>query len=271
MEWFVEQLKAHGTNIGLRLIAAIIVFGVGFKIVNIIVKRMKNGGGKNLSKIDPSAAGFIASFLSIALKTVILVSVIAILGVPMSSVVALVASAGVAVGLAVQGALSNFVGGLMLLFFKPFSVGDYVEVEGVGGTVRLITVIYTVLVTPDNKVITLPNGSLTNSIVTNYSAEKLRRVDVSISAGYECDMERVKAVMMDIAENCDMVLKDPKPMAIVMNYAESSIDYSLRVWCENSNYWNVRFYLLDRINSRFKEEDINIPYPQVDVHIKNEK
>lgn len=271
MEWLIEQLKTHGTNIGLRLIAAVIVFGVGFKIVNIIVKKMKNRSGKRFSKIDPSVAGFIASFLSIALKTVILVSVIAILGVPMSSVVALVASAGVAVGLAVQGALSNFVGGLMILLFKPFSVGDYVEVEGVGGTVRLITVIYTVLLTPDNKVITLPNGSLTNSIVTNYSAEKLRRVDVGISAGYECDIEKVKSVLLEVAEGCDMVLREPKPMAVVLNYAESSIDYSLRVWCETGNYWNVKFYMLDKVNSRFKEENINIPYPQVDVHIKKEQ
>ncbi|MBQ3229976.1 MAG: mechanosensitive ion channel [Clostridia bacterium] len=271
MEWIIEQLKVHGTNIGFRLVAAIIVFAVGFKIVNIIVKKMKKGSGKRFSKIDPSAAGFIASFLSIALKTVIIVSVVAILGVPMSSVVALVASAGVAVGLAVQGALSNFVGGLMILLFKPFSVGDYVEAEGVGGTVRAVTVIYTVLVTPDNKVITLPNGSLTNSIVTNYSTESQRRVDVNVSAGYECDIAKVKALMLDIAKDCDMVLSDPAPMAIVLDYSESAISYSLRVWCENSKYWDVRFYLLDRINSRFKEEGINIPYPQVDVHIKKEQ
>lgn len=271
MEWLIERLKEYGTNIGLRLIAAIIVFAVGFKLANIIVKKMKSGSGKKFSKVDPSAAGFIASFISIALKTVIIVSVIAILGVPMSSVVALLASAGVAIGLAVQGALSNFVGGLMILFFKPFSVGDYVEAEGVSGTVRLITVIYTVLVTPDNKVITLPNGSLTNSIVTNYSAEKLRRVDIKISVGYECDTEKVKSVLLDIAENCDMALKEPKPMVIILDYADSSVDYALRVWCENENYWNVRFYLLDRINSRFREEDINIPYPQVDVHIKKEQ
>ncbi len=268
MDWLIEQAKTLGMTVGIRLLSAIIVFVVGFKIVNIIVKRIKSG--KAPKNIDPSAASFIGSFISIALKVVIIVSVIAILGVPMSSVVALVASAGVAIGLAVQGALSNLVGGLMILLFRPFRLGDYIETIDASGTVREITVFYTVLLTPDNKVITVPNGGLTNSVVTNYSTEKTRRVDIEIFADYNNNTDNVKATLLGVAETCDKILDKPETTAVILDCGDKGIQYSLRVWCKTNDYWDVRFALVEGVRNAFKDANIDIPVPQMDVRIKRD-
>lgn len=269
MEKILNDLTAMIVPLAKDLVLALLVFFIGFKVVNIISKRIRSG--KILKNIDPSAASFIASFLSISLKIIIVVTIVAILGVPMSSVVALVASAGVAIGLAVQGALSNLVGGIMILFFRPFRVGDYVDAQGASGTVRDISVFYTVLETPDNKVITVPNGGLTNSVITNYSVKETRRVDVVFSANYKHDSDEVKAIMLSVANSCEKALKDPAPAAIMSECADSAITYTLRVWTSNADYWDVREALVSGVRKAFKEANIEIPYPQVDVHIKNEK
>lgn len=267
-EWLLGELKALAMSLGIRLVSAILVFVIGFKVVNVIVKRIKSG--KAPKNIDLSAASFIGSFISIALKVVIIVSVIAIMGVPMSSVVALVASAGVAVGLAVQGALSNLVGGIMILLFRPFKVGDYVQTVDAAGTVREITVFYTILTTPDNKVITVPNGGLTNSVVTNYSSEPLRRVDVELFADYKNDTELVKKTLLKVGENCPKTLDDPERMAVILDCGDKGIQYSLRVWCKNEDFWDVKFALIEAIRNAFKDAEIDIPVPQLDVRIKND-
>ncbi len=268
MENLINSLVSLSVSFAKDIIVALVVFFLGMKIANIIVKKFKRS--KVYEGMDKSVSTFIASFVSIALKTVVIVSVIAILGIPMSSVVALVASAGVAVGLAVQGALSNLVGGIMILFFKPFKVGDYIEAEGVGGTVHEISVLYTKLLTPDNRAITLPNGNLTNSIVTNYSSENLRRVDVEIFADYDNDIEQVKATMLSVAAKCPKALKDPEYAAVVLDCADSGIKYALRVWCDNADYWEVKFALTEGVRNAFKDSNINIPYNQLDVHIKKD-
>ena len=269
MQQILNDLTALIVPVAHDLIAAILVFLIGFKIVNVISKRIRNG--KILKNIDPSAASFIASFLSIALKIIIIVTVIAILGVPMSSVIALVASAGVAIGLAVQGALSNLVGGIMILFFRPFRVGDYIDAENASGTVSDISVFYTVLSTPDNKVITVPNGTLTNSVITNYSVKDTRRLDIVFAVDYKHNADEVKAIMLSVANAYDKLHKDPQPVALMSECADSSIKYTLRVWCSNDDYWTVKEFLLCEVRKAFKNSDIEIPYPQVDVHIKNEK
>lgn len=269
MEQILKDLTAMIVPLAKDLLVAILVFFIGFKVINVISKRIKKG--KILKSIDPSAASFIANFLSISLKIIILVTVIAILGVPMSSVIALVASAGVAIGLAVQGALSNLVGGIMILFFRPFRVGDYIDAENTSGTVRDISVFYTVLVTPDNKVITVPNGTLTNSVITNYSVEETRRIDVVFTADYKHDSDEVKATMLEVATACEMVLKDPQPVSIMSECGDNGITYTLRVWSKNADYWTVREELVSGVQKAFKTANIEIPYPQVDIHIKNEK
>lgn len=269
MEQILKDLTAMIVPLAKDLVVALLVFFIGFKIVNVISKRIRSG--KMLKNIDASAASFIASFLSISLKIIIIVTIVAILGVPMSSVVALVASAGVAIGLAVQGALSNLVGGLMILFFRPFRVGDYIDAQNASGTVHDISVFYTVLVTPDNKVITVPNGGLTNSVITNYSVKEIRRIDVVFSADYKHDSDEVKSIMLSVAESCSKALKDPAPAAIMSDCAESGINYTLRVWSNNADYWDVREELVSGVRKAFKDANIEIPYPQVDVHIKNEE
>ena len=268
MEEILKDLISWSVGIAKNLLIAIIVLVIGMKIANVIVKKMKHS--KALEKMDKSVSSFIASFTSIALKTIVIVSVISIMGIPMSSIVALVASAGVAVGLAVQGALSNFVGGLMILFFKPFEVGDYIEAEGVGGSVQGISVLYTVLLTPDNRSITLPNGNLTNSIITNYSSEDLRRVDVEFFADYENDIELVKSTMIKVAADCPKALKDPAAAAVTLDCADKGIKYAIRVWCNNADYWEVKFALTEGIRNAFKDSQITIPYNQMDIHIKQD-
>ncbi len=267
MNQILNELTALVVPMAKNLVLAILVFVIGFKIVSIISKRIKSG--KTFKNVDESTAGFIASFISISLKIVVVVSVIAILGVPMSSVVALIASAGVAIGLAVQGALSNLVGGLMILLFRPFRSGDYIEAQGASGTVREISVFYTVLVTPDNKVITVPNGGLTNSVITNYSSEELRRVDVEFTADYEADSDSVKKTMLEVANSCAKALKDPEAAAVMLDCGENGIKYVLRVWCESGNYWNVREELVKGVRNAFKNANIVIPYPQLNVRIQN--
>ncbi len=269
MNQILNDLSAQVVPLAKSLVAAIIVFIVGFKLVNFAIKKIKKG--KLFKNMDASVSGFICSFISVALKIIVVISVISILGVPMTSVITLVASAGVAVGLAVQGALSNLVGGMMILLFKPFRSGDYIESQSVSGTVREISVFYTVLVTPDNKVITVPNGGLTNAIVTNYSAEELRRVDVEFSADYNNDTTAVKTAMLEVASKCDKVLSEPKAVAIITNCGDNGIQYSLRVWCKGCDYWDVRFALIEGVRNKFKDNDINIPYPQLDVRIKGDK
>ena len=268
MEQILKDLTALIVPVAKDLLAAVLVFFIGFKVVNSISKRIRSG--RILKNVDPSAASFIASFLSIALKIIIIVTIVAILGVPMSSVVALVASAGVAIGLAVQGALSNLVGGIMILFFRPFRVGDYIDAENASGTVRDISVFYTVLATPDNKVITVPNGTLTNSVITNYSVEENRRIDIAFSADYKHDSDEVKATMLAVASACQKVLKDPAPAAIMSECGDNGITYTLRIWCKNADYWTVREELVSGVRKAFRTANIEIPYPQVDVHIKNE-
>ncbi len=249
-----------------NLVVAILVFVIGMKVTTVIVKKIKRS--KGFEKLDKSVASFVGSFVSVALKTLVIVSVIAILGIPMSSVIALVASAGVAIGLAVQGALANLVGGIMILFFKPFKAGDYIEAEGVSGTVTEISVLYTKLLSPDNRAITLPNGTLTNSIITNYSSEDLRRVDVEFFADYDNDIELVKNTMLKVASDCPKAVKNPEFAAVTLECADRGIKYALRVWCNSDDYWEVKFCLTEGVRNAFKDAEISIPYNQMDVHIK---
>ncbi len=261
----LDQLSSHAMTLGFRLLASAFILFIGFKLVNILIKKIKNMSV--FERLDASSSSFMFSFISIGLKIIVIVTIVNILGVPMSSVVALVASAGVAIGLAVQGALSNLVGGMMILLFKPFVVGDYIEAQGVSGTVKGISVFYTVLQTFDNKITTLPNGNLTNSIVTNFSSEELRRVDIDITADYNSDVSLVKKVLLREASLCESTLAEPAAVAVVTGYGEDGINYTLRVWCKTENYWTLKSDLLDRIRAAFKKENIEIPYHQMEVRI----
>lgn len=264
-----DKLVDFVTATGSKLVWAIIVLIVGLKLIKWLIKRMEKS--KLLQKFDDSLQSFVRSFVHITLDVLLIVNVAVILGIPMTSFVTLIASAGVAIGLALQGALGNFAGGMMILIFKPFRVGDFIETDKYSGNVKEITVFYTMLLTLDNKLITLPNGNLTNAAVTNYTAEPLRRVDFPCRVAHSSDIDLVKKVLMDIAAKNDLIKTDPAPQAVLIKYNDSSLDYELRVWCDTQDHWTVRCELAEQIKKTFDENKIEIPFPQVDVHIDNQR
>lgn len=269
MEQFLSQLWATlaelATTVGLKAIYAILILIIGLKIVKVIIKKLRK---KALSHIDESVGKFLISALSLVLNVVVLVTAAMIIGVPATSFVALLGSAGLAVGLALQGSLSNLAGSIMLLIFKPFKVGDYVEVSGVAGVVEEINLFYTVLNTVDNKHITVPNGAASNAVIIDYSTQNMRRVDLEFGVAYGTDVDKFKAVMMKVAESHALVLKDPAPVAYLLRHDDSALTFVLRSWCATGDYWTVYFDLIEQVHKAINAEGIEIPFPQVDVHMK---
>ena len=267
MEDFVKFITELGTTVGLKIVLGLAILIIGLKvskwIISVVSKR------KGFLKVDPGVQSFIRSFLKVILYALVIASACITWGIPSTSFMTIFASAGVAIGLALQGALSNFAGGLMILFFKPFKIGDYIESGSVAGTVTDITIIYTILVTVDNKTITVPNGSLTSSNIINYSAKDTRRVDLTVSADYNDDIDKVKKVLMDVAVSHEKVLKDPAPFIRLKNHASSSLDYTFRVWCSSADYWEVYFDMTEGIKKAFDENGITIPYKHVDITMLN--
>lgn len=262
---FLNDLLITGKNIGLKLLYAFVVFLIGRIVIKWVTKLMKKS--KFSQKHDATVVHFLQNFVSIALHVVLVVSIIGILGVPLASVVTVIASAGVAIGLALQGALSNVAGGIMILLFRPFRLGDFVDTAGHSGTVTDIGIFYTVLTTGDNKVVTIPNGTIMGDSVVNYSMKDTRRVDFVFNVAYGTDVEKVKSILLAEAEKHKLVLKDPAPFCRLSKQSESSIDFTMRVWAESKNYWQVNFDILEAVTKRFAEEGIEIPFNQLDVHI----
>ena len=270
MNWetILNYLIQLATTWGIKLLGAIVVLVVALKLISVIKKFIKKSS--KLDKVDPGVRSFLGSFVSIALYALLVIVIAGMIGIPATSFITILASCGVAVGLALQGSLSNFAGGLMILIFKPFQVGDYIETCGESGTVAEISVVYTVILTIDNKRITLPNGTLTNSVIKNYTAENLRRVDLNIDTSYNNDIEQVKAVITKLAEEHPLALAEPAPQIRVKAHSSSSLTYVVRVWCKTENYWALYFDLMEGIKNTFDENGIQIPYPQMDVHVKND-
>ena len=263
LNWLIPILK----KVGLKLAVSILLFVIGRLITKALVRALREG--KATRKMEPTVAHFLANFVNVALYIILVVTVIAIMGVPMASVVAAIASAGVAIGLALQGALSNFAGGIMILLFHPFRVGDYIEVGGFAGTVDDIDVFYTFLKTPDNKSVTVPNGSIMSNSVVNYSINGTRRVDLNIGVAYGSDIDRVKEILLEEGSCHELVLQDPTPFCRLTTQGDSSLTFVLRLWTETANYWQVNFDVLESIHKRLEAEGIEIPFPQMDVHLKN--
>ena len=262
VEWLIDLI----TSLGGKLLFGILILVVGLFIIRIIKRFIRKSN--KLDKLDPSLRSFISSFASIALYIVLFITLAMVLGVPVTSFITVLATCGAAIGLALQGSLSNFAGGLMILLFKPFKVGDYIEAAGEGGTVSEITVVYTVLLTPDNKQVTIPNGSITNAVIKNYSAKDTRRVDWLFTADYSCDSDKVKEIIEKVIVSHKSPIKDPKPFVKVSKCADSAVEYTARVWVNSADYWTVYFDVLDGVKKAFQENDIIIPYPQMDVHVK---
>ena len=263
MENFLDKLLAILTNAGGKIVLAIIVFIVGKFVINKLMKAFNKA--KFVANMDATASKFILSAIRVVLYVVLIVSIIGILGVPMASVVAVIASCGLAVGMALQGALGNLAGGIMLLIFRPFNVGDYVSAAGGEGTVQEISMFYTVLLTVDNKKITIPNGSLMNANVENFSSEDNRRVDLTFNLGGGNDISKVQEVMLGVMNANDKVLQEPAPFAAPLSGIPGGLQYTVRAWCKSADYWDVYFALQKDIATAIGEAGFAGPAPTTTV------
>lgn len=261
----VRLFIEHASSLGWTLIKAFAVFVIGRILINMVHRLIK----KVLNKrhIEPSIKSFVESLVNVILTILLIVSVVGALGVQTTSFAALLASAGVAIGMALSGNLANFAGGLIILLFKPFKVGDFIEGQsGIKGTVKEIQIFHTILCTVDNKIIYIPNGSLSSNAVTNYSQEDLRRVDWTIGVEYGSDYEKVKGVIESILQKDQRILKDPAYFIALHALADSSVNLVVRAWVNSADYWDVYFSVNQSVYETFNAEGIGFPFPQLTVH-----
>jgi len=249
-----------------RLISATILFFIGWWAINLIKKLIVRVMVKR--EMEPTLTKFLADILIWTLKILLFVTVISRLGVENSSFVAIIGAAGLAIGLSLQGSLSNFAGGVLIIMFKPFKLGDYIEAQGVAGTVKQIQIFVTQLATVDNQFIFIPNGVLSNGTITNFTFATTRRADLTIGISYSSNIKKAKEIILEIMNNHPLVLKDPVPIVLVKDLAESSINLAVRPWAELPNFFDMRSEILEAIKNAFDSEGIEIPFPQRDVHIK---
>lgn len=252
-----------------RLILAVVVLLVGLWLINRLIKLMDLA--LNQAGLDDSLTRFLHSLASAALRVLLLISVASMIGIATTSFVAVLGAAGLAIGLALQGSLANFAGGVLILLFKPFRVGDYIEAQGVSGSVADIQIFSTLIHTPDNKVIVVPNGDLSNGVITNYSRAPERRVDFVFSIGYNDDIELAKRLIHDLVTADSRIHREPEPLIVVSELAQSSVDLTVRVWVASADLWPVRFALLEQVKLSFDANGVSIPYPQQDLHIAQVK
>ena len=258
MEWVMEMVP--------NLITAVIILIAGWWVVKFINRLVRKFFQRK--DYDQALETFLQSFINIALKLLLFVLVITQLGVKSSSLVALVGAAGLAVGLALQGSLSNFAGGVLILIFKPFKVGDFISAQGVDGTVKEITIFTTKLNTFGNQLAILPNGQLSNNNIINYNAEDTRRDKIDIGIGYSSNIKKAKDILLEICEQYQGILKDPAPVVYVGELADSSVNLTLRFWARNEEFWDAHFHVIEETKLRFDKAGIEIPFPQIDVHQK---
>lgn len=249
---------------GPKLLLAIVTLIIGLWVINRFIRTLNN----NLtSKVDATLGQFVCSILSVILKVVLLISVASMVGIETTSFVAVLGAAGLAVGLALQGSLANFAGGVVILLFKPFKVGDLIEAQGYIGSVSEIQIFNTILKTGDNRVVIIPNGSLSSSSMVNINKETTRRVDLSFGIGYGDDIDQAKSLLQSLASHDARVLKDPAPVFVVAELADSSVNFTVRLWVNTSDYWGVFFDMQEGVKKAFDAHGISIPYPQQDVYM----
>ena len=269
LEQFLNKIINWVTTEGIKLIVGLLLLWIGWKLVKKVVNIMSRTLEKR--NVDATVASFLDTFIEVVLKGIVIYIFLDYVGVKTTGIAALVASAGVAIGLALQGSLSNFAGGVIILLIRPFNVGDYIEGAGHTGTIEKIGMFYTHMTTVDNKLILVPNGNLANGSIVNYSAKELRRVDLTFGVGYEQDVHKVKRVLSNIVDAHDLILKTPEPFIALSAHGDSAVNFVVRVWVNNSDYWKVHFDLLESVKVKFDEEEISIPYPQMDLHIKKDE
>lgn len=252
---------------GSRVLLAVITLAIGWWLINKVTQKL--GGLLALRNADLALQGFISSLANIILKVLLIVSVASMIGVETTSFVAAIGAAGLAIGLALQGSLANFAGGVLILLFRPFRIGDWIEAQGVSGTVDSIQIFHTVLRTGDNKTIIVPNGNLSNGIITNTNRQPTRKVVFDVGVDYEADLQKARQVLLDLAKD-DRVLQDPAPQAVISTLGDSSITVSLRVWVKTADYWDVMFMFNEQSRDRLKTAGIDIPFPQRVIRVVQE-
>ena len=252
---------------GPKILGAILVLVIGFYLTTLIINIV--GKALDKSKLNISLHSFIKSIINFLLKAIIIITALNLIGIPMTTFIAVLSAAGLAVGLALKDSLSNFAGGVLILSFNYFNVGDFIEAQGYMGTVKEIKLLYTVINSPDNKRIIIPNGELSNAKITNFSYEKTRRVDMMFGISYDNDIAFSKSVLEKVVNNHPLILGEPLPVIRVSKHSESSIDFDVKVWCNSENYWAVYYDLNEQVKMAFDENNILIPFPQIDVHLNN--
>jgi len=259
LEKGIELLMTWGP----KVLLAILLLIVGLIIIKRLIKLMKRLMIKR--EVDPTLIPFLTGMVNILLKVMLIISVIDIVGVKTTSFVAILGAAGLAVGLALQGSLGNFAGGVLIILFKPYKLGDYIEAQGEAGTVQSIQIFNTILTTPDNVKKIIPNGPMSGGNITNYSAQETRRLDLVYGISYDDDLEKAKNILKEMSDADSRILRDPEPFIAVKELADSSVNLMVRIWCKKEDYWNINFDWQNDVKLRFDKEGLNFPFPQREV------
>ncbi len=261
----MEKITVLTLDYGPRLVAAIVVLILGLWVIKAITRAV----ARNIESrdVDETLKSFLISIVNMLLKVMLVISVLSMLGIQMTSFIAVLGAAGLAVGMALSGTLQNFAGGAMILIFRPFKVGDFIDAQGYMGIVSEIQVFNTVLKTPDNKTVIIPNGELSNSSMVNFSTEKERRVDWTVGIAYGDDVDKAKQVIQALCEQDNRILKEPELMIAVSELGDNAVNFAVRAWVKAEDYWPVFFEMNENIYKTFSKEGLNIPYPQMDVHL----
>jgi small conductance mechanosensitive channel len=264
-EEILATLQTTGVDLAFNVVKAILIFYIGKFVVGIIVRTIRKIMAKR--DIEDTLENFVLSLLRMVLMLFVIIATVGALGMQTTSFIAVLGAAGLAIGLALQGSLSNFASGVLIVLFKPYRVGDFVEAAGIAGTVEQVEILTTIFKTGDNKKVIVPNGQVMGSIITNYSANPMRRVDMVIGVSYEDDLDKVRATLEQLVTADDRILDDPAHTIAVSELGDSSVNFIVRPWVRTEDYWGVMFDLTEAIKKRFDEEGISFPFPQQDVHL----
>jgi small conductance mechanosensitive channel len=269
MEELIAKIYELITVFGVKILAAVAVFVIGRWIAKLMRRIVDKVMGKR--SVDPTIGKFVANLTYIALLTFFILAALGLLGIQTTSFIAVIGAAGLAIGLALQGSLANFAAGFLLIIFRPYKVGDYIEGGGTAGTVEAIQLFTTQLASPDNKTIIVPNSKMTGDNIVNYSTKGTRRVDMVFGIGYEDDIDKARNIITEILSQDERILKDPPTNIAVSELADSSVNFIARPWVNAADYWNVYFETTEKVKKRFDAQGISIPYPQRDVHVYEHK
>ena len=270
LERILDTVVNWATNTGIKILIALVILLISFRIITVFARRLEKKLVNGKHKVDKTLAVTLVYVIKWVLRILVVVCLVGYLGIDTSGLTALITSLGVCAGLAVNGALSNLAGGVLILITRPFRVDDFIEAQGYSGVVEDIRIVNTRLRTGDNKVIYIPNGALSSGTIVNYSLKDIRRVDFTFSIGYGDDFEKAKNIVLDLFKAHELILDDPAPMVRVSEHGASSINLVARAWVNNGDYWTVNFDMLERVKKAFDEEGIEIPFNQLDVHVKND-